>query len=203
MNRFPPAPPVLSFNQVRLEPLAPEHEAGLIAAVRDGELWKLAVTTAPAPEQVAAYIQTALSTRTAFAVIDECSGKIVGTTAFYDTDPDVPRLYIGYTWYAQSAQRTRINTSCKILLLDYAFDTLNCQAVGWHTDILNTASQRAIERLGAQRDGILRRDRKRKDGSLRDTVVYSLLREEWPSAKSALLSRLHAYSETGDIAVQS
>ena len=117
--------PVLSFDRVRLEPLTTAHEAGLREAVCDGEVWKLNVTTAPEPDQVADYIRTAMQTRLAFAVIDEDTGKIVGSTSLYHIDPAIPRLYIGFTWYALSAQRTHINTACKIMLLDYVFDTLN------------------------------------------------------------------------------
>lgn len=185
--------PTLRLNRVRLEPLAPQHETALREAVCDGNIWELLVTTAPAPDQVAAYIQTALQTRTAFAVIDEDSGRVVGSTSLYNTDPAVPRADIGYTWYARSAQRTRINTCCKLMLLTDAFDTLGCTCVGWQTDILNTASQSAIERLGAKKDGILRRHKLRKDGSVRDTVVYSMLREEWPQAKAALEAKLAAF----------
>ena len=157
--------PVLSFDRVRLEPLTTAHEAGLREAVCDGEVWKLNVTTAPEPHQVADYIRTAIQTRLAFAVIDEDTGKIVGSTSLYHIDPAIPRLYIGFTWYALSAQRTHINT----------------------------ASQRAIERLGAHQDGILRCHKLRKDGSVRDTVEYSLLREEWPQARVKLLEKAAAY----------
>lgn len=181
--------PVLSFNRVRLEPLSAAHEAGLREAVCDGEVWKLPVTTAPEPDRVADYIRTALQTRLAFAVIDEDTGKTVGTTSFYQIVPAVPRLYIGYTWYGASARRTRINTACKIMLLDYAFDILHCRCVSWQTDILNTVSQHAIERLGAHKDGILRCHMLRKDGSVRDTVEYSLLREEWRQARRTLLEK--------------
>ena len=185
--------PVLSFDRVRLEPLTTAHEAGLREAVCDGEVWKLNVTTAPEPHQVADYIRTAIQTRLAFAVIDEDTGKIIGSTSLYHIDPAIPRLYIGFTWYALSARRTRINTACKIMLLDYVFDTLNCRCVCWQTDNLNTASQRAIERLGAHQDGILRCHKLRKDGSVRDTVEYSLLREEWPQARAKLLEKTAAY----------
>ena len=187
--------PTLSFNRVRLEPLTLQHEDGLREAVCDGRLWELAVTSAPAPDQVAAYIQTASATRTAFAVIDERSGKVVGSTSLYHIDEAVPRVEIGFTWYAQSVQRTHVNTSCKLMLLTYAFETLGCVCVGWRTDILNTASQRAIERLGAQKDGILRRHQIRKDGSVRDTVMYSMLREEWLAARAALRKRLERGAE--------
>lgn len=184
------APVTLSANQVRLESLALQHEAGLRQAVQDGELWKMLVTTAPAPEDVAHYIQAALNTRMAFAVVDETTGEIVGTTAFYQPDADIRRVYIGYTWYRQSAWRTRINTTCKYLLLSHAFDTLGCRVVCWETDSLNTRSQAAIERLGANKDGVLRCHKIRKDGTVRDTVAYSMLREEWAAAKAVLMQKL-------------
>ena len=184
------APVTLAANQVRLEPLALQHEAGLRQAVQDGELWKLLFTSAPAPDQVAQYIQAALNTRMAFAVVDETTGEIVGTTAFYQPDADIRRVYIGYTWYRHSAWRTRINSTCKYLLLSHAFETLDCRVVCWQTDILNTRSQAAIERLGAKKDGVLRCDKVRKDGTLRDTVAYSMLREEWAAAKRALAEKL-------------
>ena len=170
-------PVTLSANQVRLEPLAPQHEAGLRQAVQDGELWKMLVTTAPA-------------TRTAFAVIDETMGEVVGTTAFYQPDAAIRRVYIGYTWYRQSAWHTRINTTCKYLLLSHAFETLACRVVCWETDVLNTRSQAAIERLGANKDGVLRCHKIRKDGTVRDTVAYSMLREEWAAAKAVLAQKL-------------
>ena len=184
------APVTLAANQVRLEPLALQHEAGLRQAVQDGELWKLLFTSAPEPNQVAQYIQAALNTRMAFAVVDETTGEVVGTTAFYQPDADIRRVYIGYTWYRQSAWRTRINSTCKYLLLAHAFETLDCRVVCWQTDILNTRSQAAIERLGAKKDGVLRCDKVRKDGTLRDTVAYSMLREEWAMAKQALAKKL-------------
>ena len=184
------APVTLAANQVRLEPLALQHEAGLRQAVQDGELWKLLFTSAPAPNQVAQYIQAALNTRMAFAVVDETTGEVVGTTAFYQPDADIRRVYIGYTWYRQSAWRTRINSTCKYLLLSHAFETLDCRVVCWQTDILNTRSQAAIERLGANKDGVLRCHKIRKDGTVRDTVAYSMLREEWAAAKAVLAQKL-------------
>jgi len=184
------APVTLAANQVRLEPLALQHEAGLRQAVQDGELWKLLFTSAPAPDQVAQYIQAALNTRMAFAVVDETTGEVVGTTAFYQPDADIRRVYIGYTWYRQSAWRTRINTTCKYLLLSHAFETLACRVVCWETDVLNTRSQAAIERLGANKDGVLRCHKIRKDGTVRDTVAYSMLREEWAAAKAVLAQKL-------------
>lgn len=182
--------PMLSYNSVRLEPLTLQHATALCEAVQDGKLWQLVVTSAPEPYAVADYIQTALDTRVAFAVIDEHTGKLVGTTSYCNIAADVGRLEIGYTWYAQSVWRSRINTTCKFLLLQYAFETLGYIAVRWQTDILNTRSQTAIERLGAKKDGILRCDRVRKDGSIRDTVVYSMLADEWGVAKQHLLARL-------------
>ena len=184
------APVTLSANQVRLEPLALQHEAGLRQAVQDGELWKLRTSSAPVPEDVAHYIQAALNTRMAFAVIDEATDETVGTTAFYQPDADIRRVYIGYTWYRQSAWRTRINTTCKYLLLSHAFETLDCRVVCWETDVLNTRSQAAIERLGANKDGVLRCHKIRKDGTVRDTVAYSMLREEWAAAKAVLTQKL-------------
>ncbi|MGF6148164.1 Putative ribosomal N-acetyltransferase YdaF [Kingella potus] len=183
-------PVILTANQVRLEPLELRHEAGLRQAVQDGEIWRLAVASAPAPEQVAQYIQAAQATRSAFAVIDETTGEVVGTTAFYQPDAQIRRLYVGYTWYRQSAWRTRINSTCKYLLLAHAFETLDCRVVCWETDILNTRSQAAIERLGAKKDGVLRCHKLRKNGTVRDTVAYSMLREEWAAAKAALAGKL-------------
>ncbi|CNQ92258.1 GNAT family N-acetyltransferase [Neisseria gonorrhoeae] len=185
--------PVLSLGGVRLEPLDVHHETGLREAVCDGEVWKLGVTSAPHPDRVADYIGTALATRLAFAVVDEEADRVVGTTAYYHFEPQIPHLDIGFTWYAASAQRTRINTCCKIMLLDYAFDVLACCCVGWRTDILNLASQRAIERLGAEKDGVLRMHMLRKDGSVRDTVVYSMLREDWCKNREILTGRLAGY----------
>lgn len=182
-------PITLSCNQVRLEPLNLTHETGLQTATQDGQIWQLLVTTAPKPEEVATYIQTALNTRIAFAVIDELQNKIVGTTAFYNINPDVPRVEIGYTWYAQSAWRSRINTTCKYLMMCHAFETLGCHVIGWQTDILNQRSQQAIERLGAKKDGVIRADRIRKDGTIRDTVMYSMLKTEWEHDKKHLLEQ--------------
>ncbi len=183
-----PQPVTLSINGIRLEPLAAEHEAGLRAAAADGELWRLVFTSVPEPEHTAAYIQTALSQpgRLAFAVIDETCGRIIGSTSYHDIIVPAARLEIGYTWYAQSYWRSRANTACKYLLLSHAFDTLDAQTVGWRTDLLNTRSQQAIERLGAQKDGVIRGQQVRRDGSIRDTVMYSMIRSEWPQAKKRL-----------------
>ena len=185
-------PVTLSLNGIRLEPLGFQHEDGLRQAAADGELWKLVVTSVPTPDAVAAYIQPALDTpdRFAFAVIDETSGRVLGSSSYHDIRPAPRRLEIGYTWYAQSHWRTRLNSTCKYLLLSHAFDTLHQQTVGWRTDCLNFRSQRGIERLGARKDGIIRGFEVRRDGSLRDTVFYSMSRDEWPGSKAVLAHRL-------------
>lgn len=188
-------PVTLRGHGLRLEPLAPGHEAGLRAAAADGQLWRLRVTSVPEPEQTRAYIETALQARAqgqrlAFAVIDEASGRVLGSSSYHDILPAVRRLEIGYTWYAKSVQRTHVNTSCKLLLMSHAFDTLGCAVVGWRTDHENHASQRAIERLGAQRDGVLRGHALRRDGTVRNTVMYSMTADEWPPVRARLLERL-------------
>ena len=183
-------PITLAANGVRLEPLAPEHEAGLRAAACDGQLWRLRVTSVPEPENVAAYIATALEMRPgrlAFAVIDEALDTVIGTTSYHDIVAALDRVEIGYTWYAQSSQRSHVNTTCKLLLLTHAFETLGCHVVGWRTDNFNFASQAAIERLGAKKDGVLRGHALRRDGTIRDTVMYSMRAGEWPEAKAQLL----------------
>lgn len=184
-------PLTLTARGIQLVPLALEHEAGLRAAAADGELWNLRVTSVPEPEQTRGYIQAALQSRAdghrfAFAVVDEASGTVLGSTSYHDILPEVKRLEIGYTWYAKRAQRTHINTTCKLLLLVHAFDTLGCNIVGWRTDIFNFASQRAIERLGAKRDGVIRGNGLRRDGTIRDTVMYSLHKGEWPEVRAHL-----------------
>ena len=192
-------PVTLSRNGIRLEPLTLQHAEGLAQAAADGKLWELRVTSVPTPEDTVAYIETALAmqaagTRLPFAVVDEASGTVLGCTSYYEMVPAIRRLEVGYTWYAQSVQRSHVNTSCKLMLLTHAFETLQAQVVGWRTDILNTNSQRAIERLGARKDGVLRHHMLRRDGSVRDTVMYSMLAQEWPAAKQYLLQRLAAYS---------
>lgn len=188
----PPQPVTLSLNGIRLEPLGLQHEAGLRQAAADGELWKLAVTSVPEPDETADYIRLALNTsnRLAFAVIDESSGEVIGSTSYHDILVNVDRLEIGYTWYAQSRWRSAVNTTCKYLLLCHAFDTLGAETVGWRTDNLNIRSQQAIERLGAKKDGTIRGQQMRRDGTVRDTVMYSLIRAEWPPVKAALAARL-------------
>lgn len=184
-------PVTLARGPVRLEPLGPEHADGLAAAAADGELWKLWVTSVPDPGDEAAYIQTALRMRAeghrlAFAVIEAATGDVIGSTSYHDIVPAIRRLEIGYTWYAKRCQRTAVNSSCKWLLMQHAFETLGAQLVGWRTDGQNFASQAAIERLGAQKDGVLRHHALRRDGTVRDTVMYSMTAGEWPQARARL-----------------
>jgi RimJ/RimL family protein N-acetyltransferase len=185
-------PLTLEFNGVRLEPLSLLHADGLRAAAEDGALWTLRVTSVPEPHKVEEYIRTAIDTdnRVAFAVIDAFTGAVIGTTSYHDIVPAVDRVEIGWTWYARSRQRSHVNTSCKLLLLSHAFDTLGCAVVGLRTDNFNYASQAAIERLGAKKDGVLRHHHPRRDGTVRDTVMYSILRGEWPEIKSHLHDKL-------------
>ncbi|MGQ2978869.1 MAG: GNAT family N-acetyltransferase [Polaromonas sp.] len=185
-------PVTLSGRGIELVPLALEHEAGLRAAAADGELWKLRITSVPEPEQTRAYIEDALKAREAghrfaFAVRDAATGTVLGSSSYHDILPAVKRVEIGYTWYAARCQRTHVNTTCKLLLLTHAFDTLGCHVVGWRTDNFNFASQRAIERLGAKKDGVIRGHALRRDGTIRDTVMYSLRSGEWPEVKAQLL----------------
>ncbi len=189
------APPLLADARVRLEPLAPAHAPALETAAADGRLWELFYTAVPAPGEAAAYVDTALRGQAegrilAFAVREIASDTIIGSTRYCNIDADLPRLEIGYTWYAARWQRTHVNTACKRLLLAHAFEVMDCVAVELRTDVLNRASQRAIERLGAQRDGVLRQHQRRRDGSLRDTVVYSVTAAEWPALRKLLDLRL-------------
>lgn len=187
----PPAPVTLEGHGVRLVPLQMEHAPGLAQAAADGELWTLRVTSVPGPGAVEDYVRQALAGQSAghmlpFAVIDAASGQVIGSTRYHDIVAAIARLEIGYTWYARSRQRSHVNTACKLLLLSYAFDTLGAAVVGWRTDNFNFASQRAIERLGAHRDGVLRHHALRVDGSVRDTVMYSLMAGEWPEIERHL-----------------
>jgi len=188
-------PVTLAQRGVQLVPLGPEHEAGLRAAAADGELWNLRVTGVPTPDETRGYIDTALKMRAegnrfAFAVLDELSGRVLGSTSYHDILPAVKRVEIGYTWYAKSAQRTHVNTTAKLLLLTHAFEALGCHVVGWRTDNFNFASQAAIERLGAKKDGVIRGHALRRDGTIRDTVMYSMRSGEWPEARAQLLYML-------------
>ncbi len=182
-------PITLRDRGVRLEPLALSHEEGLRLAAADGELWKLRVTSVPEPQDTRAYIETALATRDrfAFAVVDEATNAVLGSTSFHDILPAVKRVEIGYTWYRQSVQRSHVNTTCKLLMMGHAFDALGCHVVGWRTDNYNFASQQAIERLGAKKDGVIRGHALRRDGTIRDTVMYSMRAGEWPEARAQLL----------------
>ncbi|HEX6706992.1 MAG TPA: GNAT family protein [Albitalea sp.] len=187
----PVEPVTLADARVRLEPLGLHHLEGLRAAAADGELWNLRFTSVPEPEKTGAYIEQALQGRAEghrlpFAVFDVPSGRVIGCTSYHDIVPAVERLEIGWTWYAASTQRTHVNTSAKLLLMTHAFETLGAQLVGWRTDNFNFASQRAIERLGARRDGVLRHHHLRRDGTVRDTVMYSLTAGEWPEVKAHL-----------------
>lgn len=187
----PVQPLTLSDSRVRLEPLSMNHLDGLLKAAADGELWKLRYTSVPEPSDTAGYIERALKqqadgNRLSFAVVDVPSGEVIGSTSYHDIVPAIDRLEIGWTWYAQRTQRTHVNTCAKLLLLSHAFDTLGAKLVGWRTDNFNHASQRAIERLGAKRDGVIRHHHPRRDGTVRDTVMYSLLAGEWPEVKAHL-----------------
>lgn len=188
-------PTRLEDDFVVLEPLAANHAPALEAAAADGELWKLWFTSAPAPGQAEGYIQAALDglargVMLPFAVREKATGEIVGTTRFYDFVADPTRVAIGYTWYARRWQKSHLNTACKRLLLQHAFESLGCVAVEFHTDGRNQDSQRAIERLGAVREGVLRQHKRRPDGSLRDTVCYSIVDREWPDVSKWLGLRL-------------
>lgn len=190
-----PRPITLEGRGIRLEPLSADHHDGLVAAARDGELWKLWYTSVPDPDATAAYIHDAAKGQAdghmlPWAVRDLTSNTIVGSTRYHDMVRAIDRVEIGYTWYAQRCQRTNVNTTCKLLLLGHAFDTLGCSVVGLRTDNFNLRSQKAIEALGARKDGVLRRHQARRDGSVRDSVIYSILREEWPDVKRHLELRL-------------
>jgi len=195
---IPPLPLTLSIGGIRLEPMTPAHRDGLAAAVTDGELWRLWFTSAPRPDRVADYIAAALAGQAAghmlpWVVVDAARDRIVGTTRYHDIVPALDRVEIGYTWYARSQQRTHVNTCCKLVLLQHAFETLGCAVVGFRTDNFNSASQQAIAALGAKRDGVLRHHAARPDGSVRDTVVFSILATEWADVKRHLHLRLQRH----------
>jgi len=188
-------PTTLEGHGVRLEPLAFDHHDGLMAAAADGKLWELWFTGVPEPEQTHSYIANALAGQEAghmlpWAVRELTTGAIIGSTRYHDVVPDIDRVEIGYTWYAKSWQRSHINTACKLLLLAHAFDVVGCKVVGLRTDNFNFASQRAIEALGAKKDGVIRHHWARRDGSVRDSVMYSILISEWPDVKRHLEFRL-------------
>ncbi len=191
-------PPHLRGTHVSLEPLQPAHAEGLREAASDGRLWELWYTNVPTPDEADAYVEAALAmqaagTALAFTVRD-AHGRIVGTTRYYDLLPATPRLQIGYTWYARSVQRTALNTEAKLLLLAHAFETLVCASVGLQTSTHNAASRAAIARLGAREEGILRHHLRHRDGSLRDTVNFSIVDGEWPAVKTGLLQKLERHA---------
>ncbi len=188
-------PSQLEGHGVRLEPLSLQHEAGLKAAAQDGKLWELFFTSVPEPEQTKKYIEDALKGQEQghmlpWAVRDLKSGEIVGSTRYHDILAVSDRVEIGYTWYAARCQRSHVNTACKLLLFENAFEKIRCKVVGLRTDNFNFRSQRAIEALGAKKDGVIRHHQPRRDGSIRDTVMYSVLEAEWPSVKKHLQLRL-------------
>ena len=185
-------PVTLEARGIKLVPLSLAHEDGLRAAAADGELWNIRVTSVPGPDQTRKYIEDALTMREAgnrfaFAVTEAATGAVLGSSSFHDILPAVKRVEIGYTWYAKRCQRTHVNTTCKLLLMSHAFDTLGCNVVGWRTDNFNYVSQSAIERLGAHKDGVIRGHALRRDGSIRDSVMYSLRSGEWPEVRAQLL----------------
>ena len=185
-------PVTLAARGIALVPLMLAHEAGVRAAAADGKLWQLRITTVPEPDQTQKYIEDALAqvatgSRFAFAVTEAATGRVLGCTSYHDIVPALKRVEIGWTWYAKSSQRSHVNTTAKLLLLTHAFETLGCHVVGWRTDNFNFASQAAIERLGAKKDGVLRGHALRRDGTIRDTVMYSMRSGEWPEAKAQLL----------------
>jgi RimJ/RimL family protein N-acetyltransferase len=190
-----PKPVVLERRGVRLEPLSVEHQSGLVAAAADGELWKLWFTSVPDAAGAPKYIDAALKGQAdghmlAWAVRDLSDGSIVGSTRYHDIVPAIDRVEIGYTWYAARCQKSHVNTTCKLLLLSHAFDTLGCKVVGLRTDNFNFVSQKAIEGIGAKKDGVLRHHQARPDGTVRDSVLYSILAGEWPDVRRHLELRL-------------
>lgn len=191
-------PVTLEARGVRLEPLASNHSGALAAAARDGELWKLWYTSVPETGETEAYIADALAGQKAghmlpWVVRELASDTIIGTTRYHDIVPAIDRVEIGYTWYAARWQRTHVNTACKLLVLGHAFDTVGCKVVGLRTDNFNVTSQRAIAALGAKKDGVLRHHQARKDGTVRDSVMYSVLATEWPDVRRHLELRLERH----------
>lgn len=197
-----PLPLPLEGEGVRLEPLSSAHHDTLAAAAADGKLWDLWFTSVPEPGRTQAYIDAALEGQKAghmlpWAVRETATGTVVGCTRYHDIILEASRVEIGYTWYAQSRQRSHVNTACKLALLGHAFDTLGCKVVGLRTDNFNFASQRAIEKLGAKKDGVIRHHAPRRDGTVRDTVMYSITASEWPDVRSHLKLRLARHAPGG------
>jgi RimJ/RimL family protein N-acetyltransferase len=190
-----PRPITLEGGGIRLEPLTEDHHEGLVAAAADGRLWELWFTSVPPPDGMRAYMAAALQGQRdghmmPWVVRDSGSGAVLGSTRYHDIVREIDRVEIGYTWYSESRQRTHVNTACKRLLLAHAFETLGCQVVGLRTDNFNFRSQRAIEALGAKKDGVIRHHTMRRDGTVRDTVIYSILAAEWPDVRRHLDLRL-------------
>ena len=195
------SPVTLEGHGIQLEPLLPKHEEALTAAAADGELWNLWFTSVPRSEETKTYIANALAGQQAghmlpWVVRELSTGEIVGTTRYHDVVASIDRVEIGYTWYAKRWQKSHVNTVCKLLLLAHAFETLGCQVVGLRTDNFNFNSQRAIEGLGAKKDGILRHHQARRDGTVRDSVMYSILLSEWSDVKRHLEFRLARHAGT-------
>jgi len=191
------SPVILEGQHVRLEPLSPAHEESLIAAAADGELWNSIVTIVPSRDTISDYIGSALKAQAhgrelPFVIIQKSSGRVVGTTRFYDIEPIERRAEIGYTWLAASAQRTAVNTESKLLLLTYAFEEMRCIRVSFITDVLNQQSRAAILRLGAKEEGVLRNHMYMPSGRYRDSVSFSIIEAEWPDVKAQLEAKLAA-----------
>jgi RimJ/RimL family protein N-acetyltransferase len=188
-------PAVLESAGIRLEPLTELHCEGLTRAVEDGRLWELWFTVVPSPEELRDYVAQALEGQREgrmlpWAVRELESGEIIGSTRYHDIQPAIDRVEIGYTWYAASRQRSHVNTACKLMLMRHAFETVGCKVAGLRTDAFNFRSQRAIEALGAKKDGVIRHFGPRRDGSARDIVYYSVLASEWPDVRKHLEFRL-------------
>jgi RimJ/RimL family protein N-acetyltransferase len=199
-----PRPIVLEGGGIRLEPLTGDHHEALAAAAADGRLWELWYTAVPPPEGMGAYLADALKGQRdghmlPWAVREMASGVVIGSTRYHDIVPGIDRVEIGHTWYAKSRQQTHVNTTCKLLLLGHAFDTLGCKVVGLRTDNFNFRSQRAIEALGAKKDGVLRHFGRRRDGTARDSVMYSILAPEWPDVRRHLELRLARHARVGGV----
>ena len=194
-----PVPVVLEHAGIRLEPMSEAHVPALQQAAADGALWELWFTVVPAPQETAAYVATALrgledGHMLPWIVRDLESGDVIGSTRYHDIVAAIDRVEIGYTWYAKSRQRSRVNTVCKLMLLTHAFETLGCKVVGLRTDNFNFRSQRAIEALGAKKDGVIRHHLARRDGTVRDSHLYSILLGEWPDVKRHLQLRLKRHA---------
>jgi len=193
-------PVVLEGRGIRLEPMTEDHHDALVAASADGKLSELWFTVIPAADGMRQYVADALAnqkngTMLPWVVRELATDTIIGSTRYHDVLPAMDRVEIGYTWYSQSRWRSNVNTTCKLLLLQHAFDTVGCQVVGLRTDNFNFRSQRAIEGIGAKKDGVIRHLGLRKDGSVRDTVIYSILAAEWPQVKRHLELRLARHEQ--------